>query len=137
MLERHNELDLVDGSKRNLKRVLRSLAFDDARTWIEGLVLSDIGKLAIGQVEVVLVPLQGGERLGPLTSAGARRAMGSPQGGDPGPQFVRRPAHGHTPENRHTRTQFREIKDLPAHNPHTAGTDVGAAVRTVELRRPL
>jgi len=25
------------------------------------------------------------------------------------------------PENRHTRTQFREIKDLPARNPHTGG----------------
>src|SRR5215472_15714110 len=81
--------------------------------------------------------LQDGERFGALTSTGARRTMGGPQSGDPGPRFVRRPAHGHTPENRHTRTQFREIKDLPAHNPHTASSDVGAAVRTVELRRPL
>src|SRR5262249_31962605 len=97
-------------------------AFDDARARIEGVILADEGKLAVGQVEVVLVLLQGGERFGALTSAGARRAMGGPQGGDLGPQFVRRPAHGHASEKRHTRTQFKKISALPTHNPHTAGT---------------
>src|SRR5262249_31946158 len=98
VVERYDEPHTVDDAEHNLKRILRPLAFDDARARIEGVMLADEGKLAVGRVEVVLMLFQGGERFGALTSAGARRAMGGPQGGDPGPQFVRRPTHGHASE---------------------------------------
>src|SRR6516162_8881564 len=122
MFERHDEPHAVNDAERNLKRVLRPLALDDARTRIEGVMLADEGQLAISQVEVVLMPLQGSERCGALSSAGARRTMSSTQGGDPGPHFVPRLHHAPTPENRHTRTQFREINDLPAHSSHKRHT---------------
>ena len=47
VLERHDEPHAVDDAERNLKRILRSLAFDDARARIEGMILGDEGKLAV------------------------------------------------------------------------------------------
>src|SRR5262249_9118126 len=130
-----------------LKRVLGPLTLDKTRAWIKRVILGDVGDLNITQIKVVLVLLQGGERFGALVGTSARRAMGGPQGGDPGPKLVGRPAPGHTPENRHARPQFREIKAWRAHNPHTSGTyrmpaaraltRIGCAEILAMFRRPL
>src|SRR5262249_62272105 len=100
--------------------------FDDARAWIEGLVFSDVGKLAVAELEVCLKLLQSREGVGALANIGTRRAMGVvPHGGNSGPKLIGGPAHGHALKSRHIETQFKKINDFPRHKRGTAEAPAG------------